>query len=168
MKPTVLLFFSILLFSCASKKETASKSNNCPSDGVCAAEILKNKSLHIINDKSTGAYHQFKENTATSVIIFKYDRNKDENLQDGHYQEEIIFEISNKMMEADFKDFTPEKKLFGVHCYCKGKAGYYPVENITVSYDKTTKGLSININEIVEGQVVKTITTTLTNSWLNK
>lgn len=161
MKPTILLLFSLLLFSCHSKKETGSKPNNCPSDGVCSIEISKNKGLKIIDDSATGMYHQLQDAEKTSVITYKYDRNKDQGLYDGHYQEEIVFEISNKMLESDFKDYTPNNRLFGVHCYCKGKAGYYAIENFTVSYQKSTKTLSLSLNEIVENQVITTVRITL-------
>src|SRR5690606_15812383 len=101
--------------SCTSKKETASKQeNSCPLDGVCSIIVSKNKSLKIINDSATGMYYQLQDSDKTSVITYKYDRNKDESLQDGHYQEEIIFEISNKMLETDFKYFNPEERIFGV------------------------------------------------------
>lgn len=157
MKPTILILFSILLFSCNSKKEMSSKSNNCPPDGVCSIEVSKSKVLKIIDNSDTGMYYQLLDSDKTSVITYKYDRNKDESLQDGHYKEEIIFEISNKMLESDFKDFTPNTKLFGVHCYCKGKAGYYTIEKLSVSYEKSSKTLSLSLNEVVENQIVKTV-----------
>lgn len=158
MKPTILLCFSILLFSCTSKKETTSKpDDSCPKDGIGAVEVSKNKSLKVIDNTDTGMYYELQDADNTTVITYKYDRNKDENLSDGHYQEEIIFEISNRMLESDFKEFTPNKKLFGVHCYCKGIAGYYKVEKLSVSYEKNSKILSISLNEVIEDQVVKTV-----------
>jgi hypothetical protein len=157
MRPTILLLFSIMLFSCNSKKETASKSNNCPSDGVCSIEVSKSKALKIIDNSDTGIYYQLTDSDKTSVITYKFDRNKDESLYDGHYQEEIIFEISNKMLEANFKDFTPNNKLFGVHCYCKGKAGYYALDKLSVSYEKSSNTLSFSLNEVIENQVIKTV-----------
>ena len=160
MRPTILLLFSIMLFSCNSKKETASKSNNCPSDGVCSVEKHKNKALQIIDDNNTGMYYQLQDSNTTSVVIFKYDRNKDEHLQDGHYQEEIIFEIPTRMLDSDFKDFNPDKKTFGVHCYCKGKAGYYKIEKLSVSYEKSKKTLTFSLNDVIEDQIIKKVKTT--------
>ena len=101
---TKRLFLIIVpfLFSCHSKKTAvdnlAATSNIealCPKEGECTTTIIKNKSLRIKKDDTGQLYYQTEDNLSTSVVHFEYNKKAPEELQDGNYREEILFEIKN-------------------------------------------------------------------------
>jgi len=153
-----------LLSSCGSNKNITSpltKEENiisveslCPEDGKCTIEIFKNKSLNVLSDQFGSIYTQQLDSPETSVIVYQYDRNVPKDLQDAHYREEIIFEISNtsSILSLKDKDLQITKMLFGRFCFCRGQTGYYKVENgslnLTQKEDQINLELNFKINEV--------------------
>lgn len=156
-KLIIAVIIGVFLFSCSSKKEMVNSKQDCPENGVCRFEQHQNKSLIIRKDDTGAIYHQMKDDVEKTVFHYFYERNKDETYLDGHYTEEIIFEIDTASLESSFENQKPDQILFGVFCYCKGKAGYYAVRNGTVSFDKKHKKISVLINgDIIDNQILNT------------
>jgi len=152
MKYLLILFSVCCLGSCKIQKNEIVKHTDCPEKGTCSFEKHENKSLLIKKDDLGGLFYRMEEIQGKNVFLFRYNRNKNENLIDGHYTEEILFETDNSLFDKTFKLLKPEKALFGVFCYCKGKAGYYPTENTLISFDKETETITITIEQIIENQ----------------
>lgn len=168
MKKTALLHFTILAISCGSNPNHNTSSspkdivfkvgNNCPNNGDCKFEILQNKSLEIETDGIGKIYYKLNESTSKDVYRYNYsEKIKDTLLQDAGYNEEIIFEIEKEKREFSFanQELQSTKMLFGVFCYCKGKAGYYEVKEGNLK--KVKNELSITIPAIVDNQKTKQI-----------
>lgn len=134
MKKIIVLFLLGLLFSCNAQKNVSSTmakiTSGCPSDGTCEVEILKNKQLILHYDDLGGMYYDIKEQEGTTVIHYQYNKTTQANLQDGHYREDIIFEIKNSDKSLNLTDSALQqtKLIFGRHCFCKGQTGYFKVE----------------------------------------
>ena len=153
MKHIPIIFFSLILFSCGTQKKISE--SVCPENGICSFEKHENKSLIIKRDGIGSVYHQMEDHKGRTVFVYRYEQNKNADYMDGHYIEEIIFELDDSVFNKSFKNLKPNKILFGVFCYCKGKAGYYSVENASVSYHKKTKKIEVVINEVIENQHIK-------------
>jgi hypothetical protein len=139
------LFLLLAITSCKSSKERNLNSqletinSDCPSDGNCSFEVLKNKSLQIKQD-DFGALYPVLEEGISHVIKFEYQRDEIENTQDGHYSELIYVELPQNMQSIQLinDDLSTVKVLFARLCFCRGQTGYY----------KVTKGqLEITKNE---------------------
>lgn len=159
MKKYIVTLLSVitplLLFSCSSKKEMVHSKQQCPENGICRFEQHPNKSLIIRKDDIGALYHQMEDNAGKTVFHYFYERNKEEAYVDGHYMEELIFEIDNTVLESSFENQKPNQILFGVFCYCKGKAGYYALTDTVISFDKKHKKISVWINgDIIDDQVL--------------
>ena len=175
MKIQLIISALTLLSSCSSNKNltsTLSKKENtisietiCPEDGKCSIEIFKNKSLTVLSDQFGSIYTQQLDSPETSVIVYQYDRNVPKDLQDAHYREEIIFEISNSTSSLTLKDKDIQitKMLFGRFCFCRGQTGYYKVENgvlnLSQKEDEINLNLNFKINEVP--QKIQTINVTI-------
>lgn len=155
MKYITTLLFSLILFSCGTQKKVSDL--KCPENGVCTTEKHQNTTLIIKKDDIGSMYHQMEEHTDKTVFVYRFEQNKDEAYVDGHYNEEIIFEVDDSIFDKSFNKLKPNKILFGVFCYCKGKAGYYEVKNASVSYDKKSEIITVTIDEVIENQVLKTV-----------
>lgn len=154
MKHITILLFSLILFSCGTQKKISDK---CPENGICRFEKHKNTALIIKKDDIGSLYHQTQEHSGKTTFAYFYEQNKDEAYMDGHYIEEIRFELDDSVFNKSFKNLKPDKILFGVFCYCKGKAGYYEVKNASVSYDKKSEIITVTIDEIIENQILKSV-----------
>ncbi|WP_294735196.1 hypothetical protein [uncultured Flavobacterium sp.] len=134
----------------------------CPEKGDCTIQILENKSLDIKSDGAGKVYYSPKDNPNKNIIIYRYTQHKHPNskLRDAGYIEEVVFETDKNITSLDYKDADLQKTrmLFGVLCYCKGKAGYYVVEEGSLLY-KDNK-LNISLTDIVELQRIKDISIT--------
>lgn len=165
MKKVILLSVVALLTilsSCNSKK-TVSESNKslssqiltpCPENVECNLDILRNKSLVVKHDDTGAIYYELENNSEKTVYLYTYKLKTDKEYQDAGYREEIIFEIYDS--NADFvltnKELQTTKMLFGVWCYCKGKAGNYKITK--GNFHKKGNEIKIDFPAIVKDQKV--------------
>lgn len=145
---TYLIFSLFFLTGCnVAKKTYPELSGECPVDGICSLTIYEGKNLNILTDETGSLYYTLSENPNSSVIHYKYDRNTESNVMDGHYTEEILFEItdktSSKLSDADLQQ---TKMIFGRHCFCKGQAGYFKVTSGTLELIKNKKDLNFELH----------------------
>jgi hypothetical protein len=148
MKKIFLIPLALLLSFCRCPKTTIEKSSVssiesiCPENGKCTIQIFRNKSLNLKADEFGSIYYQMLDNPNTSIIQYEYNRTVEKGLQDGQHREEIIFEINNadKLISLTDAKLQDTKMLFGRHCFCKGQAGYFKVEQGTLNL-KNEKGI---------------------------
>jgi hypothetical protein len=160
MKYSVLPIVLILFISCCSKKVSTTEpmnytiESNCPEDGTCTITIYPNEKLEILTDETGAIYYKKIADINSTVFHFQYNRTVEEGIQDGQYQEEVIFEYSNENLPLNLTDLSLEKTkmLFGRHCFCKGQAGYFRVNfgnlNLSQTKGKTTMNLQFKVPEV--------------------
>ena len=164
MKKAIFLsvLFLIALSCNTSKKAVAQDGKTskaqiltaCPENVDCTLEVFQNKSMVVKTDGIGGVYYELEDDAEKTVYLYTYKLKTDKQYQDAGYREEIIFETDSAT--ADFaltdKDLQNTKILFGVWCYCKGKAGNYKVTK--GNFSKKGKEVSINFPAIVDDQKV--------------
>lgn len=160
MRTYILFAICLCFFNCNTSKSTTnqtvknSKKQPCPDDGKCSVILHQNKQLHIKKDDLGSLYYSLVDSKNTAVIAFEYKKHTDATLQDGHYSEEILFEIQNdtQLLELNDADLQITKMIFGRHCYCKGMAGYFSVTNgrlnLKKEHNKYNLSLQFKVNEV--------------------
>jgi hypothetical protein len=158
MKKIIALFTIGLLFSCSTQKNVSTTiptlNSECPKDGNCEVKIQKNKQLILHYDDLGALYYDIKDHTGTTVIHFQYNKTNEANLQDGHYREDILFEIksSDKSINLTDRKLEQTKLIFGRHCFCKGQTGYFKIEkgklNLSSKKDEIHFDLSIENEKV--------------------
>ncbi|MFD2908368.1 hypothetical protein ACFSX9_06435 [Flavobacterium ardleyense] len=133
----VILLLSALTISCTCIKKSSIESNieqksaaDCPTDGDCTTVLFENKSLSIKTDDIGSIYYTLNDNLETSVIKFEYNKKIDTTLQDNSYREEVLFEIPNSFnitTDLQNNELQSVKMIYGKHCFCRGQAGIYKV-----------------------------------------
>ncbi len=128
-----MLFLSL---SCSTTKEKAKNDRvslppphiNCPEDGDCSFEVLKNSNLNLSYDSSGKLYPEVTEGEKI-VIKYHYKRKTIENAMDSNYSEYVYFEFdpNNKQIILKDSELQNVKMIFGRICYCKGSMGYFPI-----------------------------------------
>lgn len=155
----LLLLLIAFVSSCKSKQNTAEsqkiKETNCPENNTCSTKLLKESTMVIVQDGTNKPFYTIAEQEGTTVYHYTRSEKKDERYQDGGYSEEIIFELPSNFKDGEISGAALLKTnaLFGVFCYCKGKAGYYKISEGKISKKGNT--FTIEIPEIVEGQRIK-------------
>lgn len=149
MNKAIFKIVTIMVFafsSCSVKNNLPVeeyKPTNCPADGVCTIEVLKNKTMVVgANEDSTMTY-TLADDLNHSVVRFQFKRNMDQSEHDGGYREMTVFEIDNSISSQVLADEELQnvKMLSGMFCFCRGKAGLY----------KVNKGkLDLTINKLGE------------------
>jgi len=156
---TILIPIAFLILSCGTNKSTSDLTRKheiespCPDNGNCSFEILQNKSIEMKIDGIGKMYYELADNPEKSVYLYKYSNKiEDPTLQDAGYREEILFEIYNKTADFSFSgtQLQSTKMIFGVFCFCRGKAGYYKVNEGKILKQNNT--LSVEIPAIVSNQ----------------
>jgi hypothetical protein len=150
------LFILLFLTSCTCKKNIPSKeianaviqNDECPENGICSIELLKNKSLNVKNDEFGKMYYILEDNKAKNVIRYTFNKDKDETLQDSGYREEVIFEIDPNGTQWNFsnENLQETKMLFGRFCFCRGATGYYKVTDGTLLLKKEKESMLLELN----------------------
>lgn len=154
MKKLFLIPLALGLSFCNCKKNSVSKpvvafiESTCPENGKCSLEIITNKSLEITTDEFGKFYYTLKNDASKSVIHYQYNRTVEEGLQDGQHKEEIVFEINNSDEKISYSDFALQntKMLFGRHCFCRGQAGYFKVNQGTLTMERKKGSSSIDLD----------------------
>lgn len=162
MKKIILAFLPFLLIACAPKKDVAAFINGkhkieseCPKDGTCKFEVLKDKSLDIKTDDTGKSYYTLADAPGKIVMLYTYDKTTRGDIQDGSYKETIVFEMDSKFSNLNTGNIKDAKMLFGVHCFCR-KAGFYKVNDGAMSYNDGRLLIKIPDN-IIENQRIHTI-----------
>lgn len=159
----ILPILSAFLFSCTTSKNlkdinsTIKIESACLENGICNFEIYPNKSTTIKEDAFGKIYYELEENPNAEVYLYTFsEKETDTTLADASYREEIVFELE-KNSHVLFRDeeLQNTKMLFGVFCFCKGKAGYYEVKKGNL--EKTKDRINLSISEIVNNQRTKQI-----------
>lgn len=138
------ILLSLFLLSCATQKQNdmidIPIQKECPLDGLCTLSVFNNKELIILKDGLGGLYYEIKENKGTTVIHYQYNKITQTNLQDGHYREDIIFEIKKSDVSLNLSDLELQqtKLIFGRHCFCKGQTGYSQINKGSLKLDQHT------------------------------
>ncbi|MDT0295169.1 hypothetical protein ACFQ3R_04985 [Mesonia ostreae] len=165
MKSFFALSLVILMFSCDSTKSTSDeKSSNtlspdekqemsknissitlesgCLPAGDCNLEVMPNTKMDFKIDTAEMLYPEFVDDLHTNTVKFSYNEDTDKELMDGHYREEVYFEVKNGTKEMNLQDMELKDVnfLYGRFCYCKGSAGYFKVDkgNLTMKDGKLT------------------------------
>jgi hypothetical protein len=160
------IFFLLLLLtavlSCKSKKTVVSETpkmttkilKECLAGANCMQETHRDAKLTIKIEDSGKPFFALEPQIGTTVYRYEMSENQDQQYMDGGYREEIIFELPSdfKIGVISGEALLETKALFGVFCYCKGKAGYYFIEQGTIT--GTKEGITIEFPQIVEGQKV--------------
>lgn len=166
MKYILFLFSLLLTTSCCSKKSNLlenkeqSSSFECPNNGECSLTIIENKGLNLkmINNDTI---YEIIDNTEKTIIKYNYSINQDQNIYDGGYAEEIIFEIENKDYSENLIDenLKRAKVFYRRFCACRGKTGLKLLSkgNLNVSNTKGTVNLILDFDCQETPQVTKTI-----------
>lgn len=164
MKKQILVFVSVItLFSCKSQKDTSLSWKNhvietpCPPATECTFEVLQNKSLLVKTDGTNRIYYQLQDTPGKTVVKYTYKKITDPKLQDAGYSEDIIFETDDKLSNLNLTDadIQQTKMIFGVHCFCRGKAGFYKIEKGSINY--ANKKLHIELPDVIDNQKTKTV-----------
>ncbi|WP_294820754.1 hypothetical protein [uncultured Flavobacterium sp.] len=158
MNKIAIALLPFLLTACAPKKGAAAFiggkhiiESQCPENGECRFEVLKDKKLVVQNDATGMPYYSLEDNPGKVVMRYTYEFIAPKDLEDAQYQETIIFETDNEL--SDLHNASPKnvKMLFGVQCFCRGKAGYYRVEDGLLDYSGGRLAIKLN-DSIVEEQ----------------
>lgn len=146
----ISLLLSILCCKSVEPKTIQNKNNdmeNCPDDGVCSIVLLQNKSLNVLSDDLGGLYVTLTDNPNTHVFKYQYKRNVPDDIQDGHHDEEVYWEINttDKNLLLENESLQDVKMIFGRHCYCKGQAGFFKINSGTLELEKIEDGYAVKL-----------------------
>ena len=167
MKTLLLFPLTLIAFSCSSTKKenqdissqtTLKIENHCPDNVDCNFQIFQNKSLNVKTDEIGTAYYEIEENPNKVVFRYQYKLRTDEDLQDGGYLEEVLFEMDQNYGDFSFsgKELQNTKLILNVMCFCRsGKVGAHKINKGTIS--KKGKNLSIKLDKVIEDQKINEI-----------
>ncbi|PCI33035.1 MAG: hypothetical protein COB60_08320 [Flavobacteriaceae bacterium] len=104
-------------------------SNTQIKDGYSTVSVIQHKKAVLKKDKFGIGYVTL-ENAEGSLVKFEYKKQAPQNTADAHYSEIIYIHLAKDFSEFKLHDTTLQQAqiLFGRFCYCKGKTGFYKVE----------------------------------------
>lgn len=165
-KALFLLLIMVSFASCKCKtaaleqteNHTITMVNNCYPNAKCSVDVFKDSALVIEKDDIGKLFYTLVSKRGSTVYQYQMTENKDEKYMDGGYREEIIFELPSNFKNGTIsgKEILETKALFGVFCYCKGKAGYYSIQEGSIT--KNGNEITVETPAVVEGQKVLKVT----------
>jgi hypothetical protein len=153
MKKMAFILVTIFAISCGAKKTTAPSltaflMSECPKNGECTIQLLKNKSMAVKSDEFGRLYYDLEESMTKNVVKYTYNRKVKGDIQDANYREEIIFELDDSKENLNLSDESLQEVqlLFGRFCYCKGQTGYYKIKEGTLTVSKNSEENEVELN----------------------
>jgi len=151
MRIVYLLVISLLLGSCGTNQNTVQPKKskvlnfNCPDNGDCVFEVLKNSSLLIKYDDFGKLYPEIVPGNKL-VIKYHYKKDEIENTADSSYSEFVYLEIdeNDKQIILKDKELQKVKMLFGRICFCRDAMGYFKVTEGSLFIFNNDRKLLIN------------------------
>ena len=152
----------IILISCKTNNTlTESRLANessvfeCPEDGTCSFEILKNKQIKLKSDEFGKSYIEIENKLASDLLKFNYKRNPIEDTADSNYEEIVFFQMNEFKDNMSLKDeaLTSVNAIYGRLCFCRGSSGYFPIKQGTLNIEKLSNSnyqitFDFKINEV--------------------
>ena len=148
----IAVLLLIVISGCSTPKYAIAK-EECNDGGSYTLEIQENKSLTIKDDSAGKVYYSLNDTPGNSVAIYKYTRAKTGDYQDNFYNEEVIFEFTGKKISTEA--INKSTMLFGVQCYCKGKAGYYKINSPVIKQEDNS--ITLDIHAIIDNQIIDSV-----------
>lgn len=145
MKSYYIFLFVLVCFSCKSSKNFE-ESPTCPEGYDCAAEIIKNKSIVILEDTIGKNYVKLEDSDKFHTIKYTYSFKSRPELADANYSEVFYFHfpVDTKNMLLNGKEVQDANFIIAKHCFCPD-AGYEVINdgNITIELDDNKYYLSL-------------------------
>lgn len=171
MKTLLIPVMLTLILACNSNKSVTEAqllnktAPNCPDDGICTFEVLKNKTFNMKKDEFGNSYSELLDGNKT-VLKFEYKRNTPPDLQDANYSEVIYIEIENDSKTLNLKDNDLSKANVGFSrlCFCRGQTGTYPVKSGSLNLTKTGKS-TYNIDFVFKISEVPQVITSINETY---
>lgn len=151
MKNTICwLFLAVFLASCASKNNINQSISGCLDDGKCSITVSPNQQISTEKTNRNELTINPENSSEKSIYTFEYNREVDPKYVDGHYKEQLIFELPQNLekLELSNHELKEIKLIFGRFCYCKGFTGYYWVTNGTFKLDGNKITIAFKIQEV--------------------
>lgn len=136
MKIIHVFFLFFALMSCDAQKNQGEREQdlippphiNCPKEGNCTFEVLKNSSLNLKTDSTGKLYPEITEGDKL-VIKYHYKKIVDENIMDAGLSEYLYLEFdpADRQIILKDKELQKVKMVYGRVCYCSDM-GYYRVK----------------------------------------
>jgi len=163
MKNIKLVFVSFLVMACASQKKAIDITcantivSECPVEGTCKLEVLKDKSLLVESNDIGKMYYNIQDTPGKTVIRYTYNKKKNPLIQDAGYSEEVIFDTDSDLSQLKAGVTAIQANLFfGVQCFCRDKAGYYKPKTGTITLKNNILHITLPA-DIIENQLTKDI-----------
>lgn len=160
MKKIFSIVLPVLLFACASQKDSTAVLNSkstiesqCPPQGKCTITIHKDKGLLVKTDDFNKLYYEYAHAPGKVVVTYVYNKTKNPDYQDDFYNEELAFESDVNL--SNIKAGMMPDIYFTVNCFCRGKQGTYKAEGAEVVM-KDNK-LHVILPQIVDNQLTKEV-----------
>ena len=144
MKSIIILLFVFTTISCVvNKKSTTNiindKSQQCPENGTCNFEVLKNKSFELAKD-GIGMYYPKIADAKTSILKFEFKSGYIADIPDSGVTEVVYIELGKeKNLSIQNQALTQVKASYGRLCFCRGESGYFPIKKGKLNIKSITK-----------------------------
>lgn len=124
----IIVLASFIILGCKSKKPEIKSDDNTVSNKIQSMlKIHDNTSIDLKIDPIGSLYYELTPNEAFLVISYRYEENTAEDIMDGHYIEEILFQLKKPLHPDTISqsNLADNRAIFNRQCFCRGEAGTY-------------------------------------------
>lgn len=134
----------------------------CPKDGTCSFEVLKNKNIKLRYDKFGASYPNIYD--ANKLLLkFEYKRDTILSNEDSSYRELIYIAVDFNNLDFEKVSINNINVYFARLCFCRGQTGYYKIkegEMVIKKLSDQTYQLKLDFKTDEVPQVIRSINET--------
>lgn len=158
----IVIIISLITLGCKSKKPEVKSDDTVISNKTQSMlKILDNTSLDLRIDPIGSLYHELIHNEEFLVVSYRYEENTAEDIMDGHYIEEILFQLKKPVLPDTITHtkLADNRAIFNRQCFCKGEAGTFLITEGTLILEENKKGYQFKFDFTIHSgkQITKNI-----------
>jgi hypothetical protein len=157
-----LSLIMMLSWGCKSKKMDSPVSEALETNTNTMMTLHDNTALELKIDYIGSLYYELVPNEEYIVVSYRYEENMPEDIMDGHYIEEIYFQIAKPIVPMTVSNtlLADHKALFNRQCFCRGEAGTFLITegNLILEENKDNFTFEFNFSVSKGKQITQKIT----------
>jgi len=138
----IVILISFITLGCKSKKPEGKLDDTATSNkSQSILKIIDNTSIDLKIDPIGSLYHELIYNEEFLVVSYRYEENTAEDIMDGHYIEEILFQIKKPLLPDNIAHtrLADNRAIFNRQCFCRGEAGTFLITEGTLILEEKKK-----------------------------
>lgn len=153
-----IVLLSGITLGCKTKTPERTVKEQEPTQNDSMITIHDNTALNLKIDYIGSLYYELIPDEEFMVVSYRYEEQTPEGTMDGHYIEEIYFQVQKPIMASSISNalLADNKAIFNRQCFCRGEAGTFLITEGTLTLEEKKSNYTFQFDFSISSGTQKT------------